>query len=163
MAGSFGGSIKLTGESEYTRALKTITSNLTVMASEMKLVSAQYNSNDKSIEALTSRNNVLNKQIEEGKKKVDVYRSALEDFKTQQDKNGASIMELMVKLENEKKKLEELKSSTSATSDEIKAQEKVVASATTKNTSSNQNVVQNNVQTKIRILYSLTEDSFRRD
>ena len=38
--GSFGGSIKLTGESEYTRALKTITSNLTVMASEMKLVSA---------------------------------------------------------------------------------------------------------------------------
>ena len=61
MAGSFGGSIKLTGESEYTRALKTITSNLTVMASEMKLVSAQYNSNDKSIEALTSRNNVLNK------------------------------------------------------------------------------------------------------
>ena len=128
MAGSFGGSIKLTGESEYTRALKTITSNLTVMASEMKLVSAQYNSNDKSIEALTSRNNVLNKQIEEGNKKVDVYRSALEDFKTQQDKNGASIMELMVKLENEKKKLEELKSSTSATSDEIKAQEKVVAS-----------------------------------
>ena len=128
MAGSFGGSIKLTGESEYTRALKTITSNLTVMASEMKLVSAQYSSNDKSIEALTSRNNVLNKQIEEGKKKVDVYRSALEDFKTQQDKNGASIMELMIKLENEKKKLQELKSSTSATSDEIKAQEKVVAS-----------------------------------
>ena len=126
--GSFGGSIKLTGESEYTRALKTITSNLTVMASEMKLVSAQYSSNDKSIEALTSRNNVLNKQIEEGKKKVDVYRSALEDFKTQQDKNGASIMELMIKLENEKKKLQELKSSTSATSDEIKAQEKVVAS-----------------------------------
>ena len=126
--GSFGGSIKLTGESEYTRALKTITSNLTVMASEMKLVSAQYSSNDKSIEALTSRNNVLNKQIEEGKKKVDVYRSALEDFKTQQDKNGASIMELMVKLESEKKKLQELKSSTTATSDEIKAQEKVVAS-----------------------------------
>lgn len=128
MAGSFGGSIKLTGESEYTKALKTITSNLSVMASEMKLVSAQYSSNDKSIEALTSRNNVLNKQIEEGKKKVDVYRSALEDFKTQQDKNGASIMELMVKLESEKKKLQELKSSTTATSDEIKAQEKVVAS-----------------------------------
>lgn len=128
MAGSFGGAIKLTGESEYTRALKTITSNLTLMASEMKLVSAQYSSNDKSVEALTSRNNVLNKQIEEGKKKVDVYRTALEDFKTQQDKNGASIMDLMVKLENEKKKLQELKSSTSATSDEIKAQEKVVAS-----------------------------------
>lgn len=128
MAGSFGGTIKLTGESEYTRALKTITSNLSVMASEMKLVSAQYSSNDKSIEALTSRNTVLNKQIEEGKKKVDVYRTALEDFKLQQDKNGASITELMIKLESEKKKLEELKSSTTATSDEMKAQEKIVAS-----------------------------------
>lgn len=77
MANSFSGSIKLKGESEYTNALKTITSNLTVMSSEMKLVSAQYSSNDKSIQALTSRNNVLNKQIEEGKKKVDIYKSAL--------------------------------------------------------------------------------------
>lgn len=128
MANSFGGSIKLKGESEYTNALKTITSNLTVMSSEMKLVSAQYSSNDKSIQALTSRNNVLNKQIEEGKKKVDIYKSALEDFKVQQDKNGASLIELTMRLENEKKKLQELKSSTSSTIDEIKAQEKVVAS-----------------------------------
>ena len=36
MAGSFGGTVKLTGESEYTKALKTITSNLTVMASDNK-------------------------------------------------------------------------------------------------------------------------------
>ena len=128
MANSFGGSIKLKGESEYTKALKTITSNLTVMSSEMKLVSAQYSSNDKSIQALTSRNNVLNNQIEEGKKKVDIYKSALEDFKVQQDKNGASLIELTMRLENEKKKLQELKSSTSSTIDEIKAQEKVVAS-----------------------------------
>lgn len=128
MAKSFGGSIKLKGESEYTKALKTITSNLTVMSSEMKKVSAQYDTSDKSVQALTSRNNVLNKEIEEGKKKVDVYKSALENFQAQQDKNGASLMELTIKLEKEKQKLEELKSSTSSTSDEIKAQEKVVAS-----------------------------------
>ena len=104
MANSFGGSIKLKGESEYTNALKTITSNLTVMSSEMKLVSAQYSSNDKSIQALTltSRNNVLNKQIEEGKKKVDIYKSALEDFKVQQDKNGASLIELTMRLDASK-------------------------------------------------------------
>jgi len=39
MAGSFGGTVKLTGESEYTKALKTITSNLTVMASEGRIKS----------------------------------------------------------------------------------------------------------------------------
>ena len=127
MAGSFGGSIKLTGESEYTKALKTITSNLTVMASEMKLVSAQYGNNDKSIQALTSRNNVLNKEIEEGKKKVSTYKTAMEDFQRQQDKNASSIMEMAINLEKEKKKLDEMKSSTTASSEEIKNQEKVVA------------------------------------
>ena len=106
MASSFGGSIKLTGESEYTKALKTITSNLTVMASEMKLVSTQFDKNDKSVQAITSRNTILNKEIEEGNKKVATYRKALEDFKTQQDKNASGIMELMVNLEKEKKKLE---------------------------------------------------------
>ena len=51
-------------------ALKTITSNLTVMASEMKVVSSQFDKNDKSVQAITSRNNVLNKEIEEGNKKI---------------------------------------------------------------------------------------------
>ena len=69
MAGSFGGTVKLTGESEYTKALKTITSNLTVMASEMKVVSSQFDKNDKSVQAITSRNNILNKEIEERNKK----------------------------------------------------------------------------------------------
>ncbi len=39
MAG-FGGAVKLTGESEYRKALKNITQNLKEVASEMKLVTA---------------------------------------------------------------------------------------------------------------------------
>ena len=136
MAGSFGGSIKLTGESEYTKALKTITSNLTVMSSEMKLVSSQFNANDKSVQAITSKNNILNKEIDEGNKKIQTYKSALEDFNKQQDKNGASMMEMMMNLEKEKAKLEELKNSTTASSKEIKAQEKVVADLSTELASS---------------------------
>jgi len=126
MAGSFGGTVKLTGESEYTKALKTITSNLTVMASEMKVVSSQYDKNDKSVQAITSRNSILNKQIEEGNKKIDTYNSALKNFNEQQDKNSDAIKELSSNLESENKKLEELKNNTSSTSSEIKAQEKVV-------------------------------------
>ncbi len=136
MAGSFGGSVKLTGESEYTKALKTITSNLTVMASEMKLVSSQYDKNDKSVQAITSRNNVLNQQIDEGNKKINTYKKALEDFNTQQDKNASSMMTMMLNLEKEKAKLEELKTSTTATSSEIEKQEKVVADLTTELASS---------------------------
>lgn len=125
--GSFGGSIKLTGESEYTRALKTITSNLTVMASEMKLVSSQFGSTDKSVQAVTSRNQVLNKQIEEGNKKISTYRNALADFEKQQTDNKKTIDSLKVSLEEETKKLNEMEKSTTASSSEIANQKQKVA------------------------------------
>lgn len=125
--GSFGGSIKLTGESEYTRALKTITSNLTVMASEMKLVSSQFGSTDKSVQAVTSRNQVLNKQIEEGNKKISTYRNALADFEKQQTDNKKTIDSLKVSLEEETKKLNEMERSTTASSSEIANQKQKVA------------------------------------
>ena len=44
---SFGGSVKLTGESEYKKALKNIQTGLKEVSSELKLVSAQYSSNEK--------------------------------------------------------------------------------------------------------------------
>ena len=131
MAGSFGGSVKLKGESEYTKALKTITSNLTLMASEMKVVSSAFDKNDKSVQAITSRNSVLEKEIEECRKKINTYKTALEDFTLQQDESARGIIVLMMNLEKEKKKLEEMKSSTTATSKEIKDQEKIVADLST--------------------------------
>lgn len=131
MAGSFGGTVKLTGESEYVRALKTITSNLTVMTSEMKLLSTQYDASDKSTEAITSRNNILNKELAEGNKKVELYKKALSDFRNQQDTSAASMMQMIIQLEKEQKKLDDLKNSTSSTSKEIKEQEKVVADLST--------------------------------
>ncbi len=132
MANSFGGSIKLKGESEYTKALKTITSNLTVMASEMKVVSTEFGKNDKSVQAITSRNNILSKEIEECEKKVRTYKKAMEDFTLQQDDYGRSITEMLTNLEKEEKKLADLKNSTNATSKEIKDQEKVVSELSTK-------------------------------
>ena len=127
MAGSFGGSIKLTGESEYTKALKTITSNLTVMSSEMKLVSSQFSSTDKSVQAVTSRNQVLNKQIEEGNKKINTYRTALADFEKQQTDNKKTIDTLKASLEEETRKLDAMQKSTSASSSEIAEQKQKVA------------------------------------
>ena len=46
---SFGGTVKLTGESEYRNALKEISSNLKLLNSEMKEVTSQYDKNDKSL------------------------------------------------------------------------------------------------------------------
>ena len=61
---SFGGTIKLQGESEYRKALTNISSNLKVLTSEMKVVESQYDKNDKSTSNLTKQNEVLNKKIQ---------------------------------------------------------------------------------------------------
>ena len=53
MAG-FGGAVKLTGESEYRRALQQINQSLREVASEMKVVSTSYDANDKSQAALAA-------------------------------------------------------------------------------------------------------------
>ena len=60
MAG-FGGAVKLTGESEYRKALKSISQDLRELSAETKLVSAQYANDSKSIEALTAKQTALNK------------------------------------------------------------------------------------------------------
>ena len=75
----FGGTVKLTGESEYRKALSDITSNLKVLNSEMKVITSQYDRNDKSVENLSRQNVTLNKRVEEQKQKVEILKKALAD------------------------------------------------------------------------------------
>lgn len=98
MAGSFGGSVKLTGESEYRKALQQITSELRVMASQMQIVTATYGKNDTSVEGLTARNKVLNEQIEKQKEKVDTLKQALEKSKTEYGENSNKTLDWQIKL-----------------------------------------------------------------
>ena len=52
------------GEQEFKKALNEINQAYKVLGSEMKLVQSQFDKNDNSVEALTARNEVLNKQID---------------------------------------------------------------------------------------------------
>ena len=49
---SFGGSVKLQGESEYRKALSQITQELKVVSSEMKATSSSFDAGEKSTEEL---------------------------------------------------------------------------------------------------------------
>lgn len=64
MANNFGLKIGLEGEKEFKKALSDINSSFKVLGSEMKLVESQFGKNDTSVNALTARNQVLNKEIE---------------------------------------------------------------------------------------------------
>ena len=71
MADNFGLKIGLEGEKEFKKALADINSSFKVLGSEMKLVSSQFDKNDHSVQALSSRNQVLNKEIETQKQKIE--------------------------------------------------------------------------------------------
>ena len=85
---SFGGSVKLTGESEYQKALRGITDNLKVLNSEMKVVTSQYDKNDNSQSKLKATSEVLNKKIGEQESKVSVLKKALADAEKETGKNS---------------------------------------------------------------------------
>ena len=71
MADNFGLKIGIEGEKEFKKALSEINQSFKVLGSEMKLVSSQFDKNDKSVQALSARNTVLNKEIEAQKNKVE--------------------------------------------------------------------------------------------
>lgn len=127
MAG-FGGAVKLTGESEYRKALKNITQNLREVSSEMKLVSAQYSNNDKSTEALSAKTDVLTKKLEQQKDKVALLKKQYAEMANQYDANKAKNDALAKKYDEEKAKLSTLEKTLGTTSEEYKEQADVVQS-----------------------------------
>ena len=105
---SFGGSVKLTGESEYQKALRGISDNLKVLNSEMKTVTSQYDKNDKSVENLSSQNDVLNKKIEEQEKKVSILKDALAKAKEETGDNSDTTKKWQTELNNAQADLNKL-------------------------------------------------------
>jgi hypothetical protein len=77
MSENFGLKIGLEGEKEFKKFLAEINNSFKVLGSEMKLVDSQFDKNDKSTEALTARSEVLNKEIDSQKQKIETHRSAL--------------------------------------------------------------------------------------
>lgn len=97
---SFGGTVKLTGESEYQKALRGITDNLKVLNSEMKVVTSQYDKNDSSVANLNQQNEVLNKKVEEQAQKVGILSQALASAEQEAGKNSATYQKWSYELNN---------------------------------------------------------------
>ena len=70
MATSFGGTVKLTGESEYRKALRDITSNLKEVSSELKLTTTQFTAGDKTVKETKTSYSNMNNTIQQQKAKV---------------------------------------------------------------------------------------------
>lgn len=77
MASGFSSSVKLTGESEYKKALNDITNQLKMMSSEMKLTASTFQKGDNAMETMKNKSKMLNEQIEIQATKIHSIRDAL--------------------------------------------------------------------------------------
>ena len=100
MADNFGLKIGLEGEKEFKKALNEINQSFKVLGSEMKLVTSQFDKNDTSVEALTAKNVVLNKQIEAQKSKVETLRKALSNAATSFGETDRRTQQWQIQLNN---------------------------------------------------------------
>lgn len=124
---SFGGAVKLTGESEYRAALRNITQNLKEVSSEMKLVASQYDKNDTSTQALTAKQGVLNEKLEQQKQRLSTLQAQYAKMSDAYATNAQKHDKLVQSYEEEKAKLERIGQELGTSSAEYKAQAAVVA------------------------------------
>lgn len=125
MAG-FGGSVKLTGESEYRKALSQITQSLRVVSSEMKAVSSAYDTNDADTKALATQTKNLNTALDQQKTSLKNLKSQLTSMESEYKKTQTTHNALVSQYEKEKTKLAEIERQYGKNSVEYKNQQKVV-------------------------------------
>ena len=129
MAG-FGGTVKLTGETAYKKALAEITGNLKVLNSQMRLVTSAYDKNDNSTAKLGEQNDVLNKKIAEQRDKLSVLKQALLEAERETGNNSRTSQKWKIELNNAQAELNKLNRELSTNSErlaEAKAKEESFA------------------------------------
>ena len=131
---TFGGTIKLTGEDEYRKALNKIRENLTVVSSELKAVTSSFDKNNASIDDLSNANEVLSKKLLTQKQRLDILKKALSDSENETGKNSsttkkwqielnkaqAEVNKTTLEIQKNARQMNNLENSANKTSDKIK-------------------------------------------
>lgn len=120
MATSFGGTIKLQGESEYRKALKDITSNLKLVSSELKLTNTEFSNGDKSLKQTKTSYDNMNKTMSDQKTKVDELRETLKKMEQQYGSNDEKVKTFKTQLNNAENQLKQMEDATNKSNKELK-------------------------------------------
>ena len=112
------------GEAEYKAACKELNSNLKVLGSEMKLVTAEYKNNATSTEALKAKQDVLQRTYDEQAKKVAETEKALKAMQTAQGENSEGAKRLETALNQQKTALANTKNALENTDKALEEAEK---------------------------------------
>ena len=113
--------IAVEGEKEYKEACKGINTSLKEIGSEMKLVSAEFQGNAKSTEALTAKQEVLKKQLSEQSDKVKAAEEALRKMKEGGlDATNPAVQKMQTNLNNAKAEMVKTEKQLDSVTSELK-------------------------------------------
>lgn len=119
MADNFGFKLGVEGEKEFKKALSDINQQFKVLGSEMTLVSSQFDKQDNSVAALSARNNVLNKEVEAQKQKIETLRAALENAASSFGENDRRTQAWEIQLNKAEATLNDLEREVKSNEDAI--------------------------------------------
>lgn len=120
MADNFGLKIGIEGEKQFKNALREINQSFRVLGSEMKLVSSQFDKNDKSIQAITARNSQLNKEIDAQREKVATLEKALANAAASFGENDRRTLSWQTQLNNANAELNNMERELKESQEEVK-------------------------------------------
>lgn len=120
MASSFGGTVKLTGESEYRKALRDITTNLKEVSSELKLTTTQFSTGDKTVKETKTSYTNMNTAIQEQKEKINSLRVALTEAEKEYGSNNEKVKTFKTQLNNAETQLTQMENATGKSNKELK-------------------------------------------
>lgn len=127
MAGNtIGAKIVLEGEANYRKALKNINTEQKELRSEMKLANSQFKDQQNSIDALSKKNEILHKQYEKQKEKVEIYSKAVLDAAKRQEEAGSKVAGLRDELEKANGKMDDMADTSDTSADAIEGQKKAI-------------------------------------
>lgn len=100
MSDTFGLKIGIEGEKDFKQSIREINDSFKVLGSEMKLVTSNFDKNERSIESLTATNKALENQITAQKNKVETLKSALDNASTSFGENDKRTQQWQIQLNN---------------------------------------------------------------
>ena len=123
MAGKkIGAVLALDGEKEFKKGIQESVTELKVLNSESKKIAEQFKGQANTVEALSQKQDVLNRILEETKKKQEETAKGLQKANENYNKNKEHLDKLSKELTSAKKKQEEMKKSGAATAEQMKEQ-----------------------------------------
>lgn len=123
---AFGGSIKLTGESEYRQALQKCTQNLQTMSSALKAQTIDFSNNDKSMKNNVQKQKELTDSIKQEQEALNKAKSAYAQYSVALQTQTTRYNALSKEYKNAVLELDKIKVATGESSSEYKKQAEIV-------------------------------------